>query len=151
MSTVPIGGYEPWVDPDAPANNNGTGDAHVSALRPKPRPPKGKRAGTTKRQSAGRFQAANDFYNGLDTCNLSRSALAAWLILWQRTDAETGLVRMSHQTLARKIRMQERQGKRIVQELVDAGYLEIVHRAGTERWKCNTYRVCPTPVQGKKP
>ena len=94
---------------------------------------------------------ANAFYEKVDSSNLSRSAVAAWLVLWLRTDAKTGLVKMSHQTLARKIRMQERQGKRIIRELLEGGYLDIVERTGAERWKCNTYRLHPIPAKKGAP
>jgi hypothetical protein len=102
---------------------------------------------TAKRQSSHPFRIANEFYRGIEASGLKHSAVSAWLILWLRTDSKTGLVRMSLQTLATKIGIQRRQCKNIVRDLVNRGFLETIEKGGPKGWKCNTYRVHPTPAE----
>jgi hypothetical protein len=109
------------------------------------KPAKGAKRSTSKRQSYQRFQIANEFYSGIEASGLNPTAVAAWLILWLRTDAKSQCVKMSYATLGRKIGLQERQAKRVAQELIQSGYLEVVARGGPKEWTVNTYRVIPCP------
>jgi len=135
---IPPGGYPAAIEPPSNGVYPGTQQKSKPCKKTKPT--------TTKRQSSRRFEMANTFYGGIETSGLSQSAIMAWLILWLRTDATTGLVRISYETLARKIALHERQAKRLVRELLERGFMELVSRGGTMKHTANEYRLHPVPL-----
>ena len=130
--------------PGDPARLNGDG-RHAAGTATKPAKGKGKARTTSKRQSCRRFQTANEFYSQIEASGLGPAAVAAWLVLWLRTDAKSGLVHLSYGTLAAKVGLKKRRTIKVVAESMARGFVELNTR-GTAAHVCNSYRLNPNPA-----
>ena len=90
------------------------------------------------------FAGFNAFRDG-GAGNLAPTECYVWPVIWSHIDGQSGLARISYQTLADKSGLGERQAKRVVQTLMDWGYLQLVERGSAKRWACNVYRVFSAP------
>jgi len=123
----------------------------VRVLPPMPETPRAAAAGlprSVRRRSSrgggtpasrGRFASINAFVDGI-AADLTRSQLAAWLVLWRDTDARTGLARTAAADIARRVGASRRAVGDAIRHLCGEGLLVRVRKGGLNRGP-STYRV----------
>jgi hypothetical protein len=107
--------------------------AKADTKTPKPSPNKHK----------GRFQEINAFAQATQR-KLSRSELGVWLVLWTRTDAKTGLAKVSLNTMARETGCSQRMAQYAVKSLIKKGLLERVSKGSNLTNTPSVYRTHAT-------
>ena len=130
--------FPPYVDPNA------NGKPHEPESEAKPAR-KAKRP-ARKRNAFHPFAVLNAFRDG-GAKGLTPTERLVWFIIWSHVDATTGLARLSYQALEEKTGLGIRQAKRVVQALLERGYLRVVERGSAKRWACNVYRVFSAPSE----
>ena len=137
--TMPFEGYPSYVEPKP------NGDGHEKPAQQRAAA-KAKRA-PKKRQGFYPFAVFNAFRDhGAAAGNLSPTERLVWVMLWSHVNSQSGLARISYQVLAEKTGLSSRQSMRVVQTLLERGYLQLVERGSAKRWACNVYRVFSTPT-----
>src|SRR5262245_50878771 len=101
-------------------------------VEPTPTKPK------TRHQVKGRFAEVNGFID-YTLANLSRSAVAVWLILWRDTKPN-GLARTGQTDLARRAGVSDRAVRKALAALSSAGLVKVI-RQGRAGAGPSTYRV----------
>jgi hypothetical protein len=100
-------------------------------------PPVGPNQAARKR-TRDRFAEINGFID-FTLADLTRAAVAVWLILWRDTKPD-GLARTGQADLGRRAGMSERSVRAAIDELIGAKVLKVVRRGGV-RVGASTYRV----------
>lgn len=99
---------------------------------------------TPKRRSRLRFEVLNAFVDG-GMAGLSRSELAAWLVLYRDTRPD-GTARASLDDIARRAGIDRQTASRAVGRLARRKMLQVIRRGGLNRGP-STYRVFPYPME----
>jgi DNA-binding transcriptional ArsR family regulator len=100
--------------------------------------------GNNKRKKTGRFAVLNGFVD-YSLRGLSKSELAAWLILYR--DTREGIAKTSHSDIARRAGVSKRAITAAMRKLEKRGLVEVVYRGGIQRG-VSRYRVLP---QSRRP
>jgi hypothetical protein len=115
---------------------------------PGPAPPRHPPRAKAKRKPEGgkakageRFAVLNAFVD-FALADLSRSAVAVWLVLYR--DTRDGTARTSYDDIARRAGCSRRNVSRAVRRLERLGLVKVVHRGGL-RHGVSRYRVRPLP------
>jgi hypothetical protein len=103
------------------------------------------KTGAARRRSLERFQVLNGFVD-FGLAQLSRSEMAAWLILYRDTKP-SGLARTSLSDLARRGGMSRRQATRALRTLIGRGAMHVVRKGVTGRG--TLYSLYPPDVLGR--
>ena len=119
--------------------------SHMSQSRKPSQPgrPRGRR-GNGMRSTRSRFLT---HFATAGPRGLRQPIRLVWFIIWSHVDATTGLARLSYQALEEKTGLGIRQAKRVVQALLERGYLRVVERGSAKCWACNVYRVFSAPSE----
>jgi Helix-turn-helix domain len=138
--------FEKYTEPSASGDEK-QHEAPQTQTASKP-PSKGKGKPPKRKRAFHPFATFNAFRDyGANKAGLSPSQRFVWVVIWSHIDAQSGLARISYQTLAEKCGLQERQTKNVVASLLELGFLEVVQKGSAIGRTSNAYRVFSAPSE----
>ena len=115
---------------------------------PEAKPARKPKRPARRRKTSHAFSVFNAFRDhGASAGGLSATQRCVWFVIWSHVDTQTGVGRLSYQTLGEKSGLKVRQTKYVVQELLEKGFLQLVQRGSSARWASNVYRVFSAPSE----